>query len=125
MRIAAPTLQSLLETNVLEVKFTRRRPKESLPGTRRMLCTNSSQLLVSENGLSILHYQPAGGGLKYNAQLYNIVVAWDILKQDYRCISADDCELVTQLPADDTFWEYFNETILPMTPEEKINFMNS
>lgn len=125
MKLAAPTLKALLDNNILELKFTRRRPKAGTPLTRRMLCTTSQQLLLSENGLSILHYQPAGGVPRYDKALYNIVVAWDLLKQDYRSISADNCELITQLPADDTFWEYFNTNILTMTSDQKIAFMNS
>jgi hypothetical protein len=125
MKLGAPALKGLLDNNVLEIKFTRRRPKANLPLTRRMLCTNSQGILLSENGLSILNYHPAGGGALYNKELYNIVIAWDIMKQDYRCISADNCELVTQLPADDTFWEYFNNNILVMTTDQKNAFMNS
>lgn len=124
MKIGAPTLNSLLAQNVLEVKFTRRSPKPGDPPTRRMLCTNSQQLLLSENGLSTLNYRPAGGS-PVNKTLHNVVITWDILKQDYRCISADDCELITQLPADDSFWEYFNNNILTMTAEQKQAFINS
>lgn len=125
MIVASPTLTTLLNTNVLEVKFTRRRQRADLVPTRRMLCTNSQALLMSENGLNVLNYKPAGSGPRFNPALQNIVVAWDIMKQDYRCISADNCEVVTTLPADDTFWEYFNNNILPMNEAQKIAFMNS
>ena len=124
MKIGAPTLSTLLKENVLEIKFTRRSPKPGDPPTRRMLCTNSQQLLLSENGLSVLNYRPTGRS-PVNRTLNNVVITWDILKQDYRCVSADDCELVTQLPADEQFWEYFNNNILPMTPAQKIAFINS
>ena len=124
MKLAAPTLDNLLRDNVLEVKFTRRRPKPGVPLTRRMLCTNSKGLLLSENGLGVLNYRPAGGP-PINKTLHNIVIAWDIIKQDYRCITADNCELITQLPADDTFWEYFNEHILTMSVAQKETFLNS
>lgn len=124
MKLAAPTLQALLEQNVLEIKFTRRRPRQDLPLTRRMLCTNSQEVLLSENGLKVLNYRPAGGS-PVNKSLHNVVITWDILKQDYRCVSADDCELITQLPGDEEFWSYFNQNILPMTPAQKEAFMNS
>ena len=125
MKLGAPTLKGLLDNNVLEIKFTRRRPRADVPATRRMLCTNSQGILLSENGLNILNYHPAGGRPSYDKELFNIVIAWDIMKQDYRCISADNCELITQLPADDAFWEYFNTNILVMTTEQKNAFMNS
>ena len=125
MKLGLPTLKALLDNNVLEIKFTRRRPKPGVPLTRRMLCTNSQQLLMSENGRSVLNFQPAGGRPVFDKELYNLVHAWDVMKQDYRCISVDNCELVTQLPADDTFWEYFNKNILIMTTEQKTGFMNS
>ena len=124
MKIAAPTLEALLEQNVLEIKFTRRRPRQDTTATRRMLCTNSQQLLLSENGIKVLNYRPAGGP-SINKTLHNVVVTWDIMKQDYRCVSADDCELITQLPADDEFWGYFNQNILPMTVAQKEAFMNT
>ena len=124
MKLGAPTLAALLEQNVLEVKYTRRRPKPGDGATRRMLCTNSQAILTSENGLSVLNYRPAGGQDVIKNKL-NIVRTWDILKQDYRFVSTDNCELITQLPADETFWEYFNTNILPMTPAQKIAFINS
>ncbi len=125
MIVALPTLSSLLNENVLEIKFTRRRPKPDKPPTRRMLCTNNQNILLSENGLSILNYHPAGRTPRYNTTLHNLVVAWDIMQQDYRAISADNCDVVTTLPADDTFWEYFNTNILPLTEAQKFAFMNS
>ena len=52
-------------------------------------------------------------------------MAWDIFMQDFRFISAESCDLLTTLPGDDTFWEYFNENVLTMQLEEKTNFMNT
>lgn len=125
MRVARPTLQSLLNNNVVEIKFSRRRPKPGSPLTRRMLATNSQYLLVSENGFKTLNYTPATQPKTFNSELHNIVTAWDLLLQDYRSISADDVELITVIPADDEFWQYFNDNILPMTAEQKLTFINS
>lgn len=125
MRVARPTLQSLLANNVLEIKFSRRRVKPGAPLTRRMLCTNSQNILLTENGFKTLNYQPATQPKQFNSELHNIVTAWDIMVQDYRSISADDVELITVIPADDDFWTYFNENILPMTAEQKQTFINS
>lgn len=127
MKVGASTLRVLLENNVLEVKFKRRVPVAGKPATRRMLCTNSAVLLMSEAGRQTLHYNSPNGPPKYNTASKNIVIAWDIFKQDYRAISVDNCELISQMPVSGDgreFWEYFNNTIHPMTPQQKEAFFN-
>jgi hypothetical protein len=127
MKIGASTLTVLLENNVLEVKFKRRRAKPGAPTTRRMLCTNCAFLLNSEAGRSTLHYKPGVVAMNYSPASKNLVVAWDIFKQDYRAISVDNCELISQMPVSGDgveFWDYFNNTIYPMTPQQKLAFFN-
>lgn len=127
MRVAAGTLKALLENNVLEIKFTRRRKKIGAPATRRMLCTNSPVILKSNAGSRSLKYSPPSGPPKFNTTSKNIVIAWDIFKQDYRSISADNCVLISQMPVSGDgrdFWEYFNTSIHPMTVQEKTSFFN-
>ena len=127
MKVGASTLRVLLENNVLEIKFKRRRPKAGSPPTRRMLCTNSPVILLSEAGRKTLHYKPITSAPKYSPPSKNLVIAWDIFKQDYRAISVDNCELISQIPisGDGTdFWEYFNKTIYPMTPGQKDSFFD-
>jgi hypothetical protein len=127
MKVGASTLRVLLENNVLEIKFKRRRPKPGAPATRRMLCTNSPVILKSDAGRQTLHYKPTSGTPKYSPASKNIVIAWDIFKQDYRAISVDNCELISQMPVSgdgSDFWEYFNSTIHPMTTEQKQSFFN-
>lgn len=127
MKIGASTLSVLLENNVLEIKFKRRRAKPGSPTTRRMLCTNCAILLNSEAGRTTLNYKPGAGALKFSPASKNLVIAWDIFKQDYRAISADNCELISQMPVSGDgveFWEYFNNTIYPMTPQQKLAFFN-
>jgi len=36
----------------------------------------------------------------------------------------DMCYLVQQMPANDTFWSFFNEKIFPMSPNEKLRYMD-
>lgn len=127
MKVGASTLRVLLENNVLEIKFKRRRAKPGSPDTRRMLCTNSPVILQSDAGRTTLHYKPSTSGPKYSPASKNLVIAWDIFKQDYRAISADNCELISQMPVSgdgSDFWEYFNNTIYPMTPGQKQSFFN-
>lgn len=128
MKVGLSTLRVLLENNVLEIKFKRRRPRAGTPPTRRMLCTNSPVILLSEGGRRTLHYSNPTGTLPYQPTAKNLVLAWDIFKQDYRMISADNCELITTMPVTGNgmdFWEYFNDVIHPMTPQQKLAFFNT
>ena len=126
MKVALPTLITLLHSNVLEIKFTRRRPKPGDGPSRRMLCTNSPGILDTEQGHSLLHFESTGSSpQKFNPASKNLAVVWDILMQDYRCVNANNCEVITVIPGDEEFWTYYNEVLLPMTTDDKTNFMNS
>ncbi len=120
-------LQTLLQTNVLEIVFVRRRPERSpgRPLTRKMLCSNSMDLLNSTNGKLSLNFHLPAGPKQIDEVKHNVVVAWDIFMQDYRNISADSVFLVRQLPADDSFWDYYNKHLYTMSPQEKMQFMDS
>ena len=124
MIIQRAALDSLLLNNVCEVRFVRRRPRAGDGPTRRMLCTKSYELLNSINGRLTLNYAPPKGPKKINEAAENVLVVWDVLMQQYRTISMNSCDLIQQIPNDE-FWEYFNENIYPMSPEQKFNFMNS
>jgi len=124
MIVGLSNLKSILLNKVCEVKFARRNPKPGRPSTRRMLCTNNVQLLNSVEGRTILNYDPPRQAPNYNPNQENLIITWDILMQDFRTISCDSVDLITTLEADATFWDYLSEKISPMTPEEKINFMN-
>ena len=126
MHVALPTLSRLLNDNVLEIKFVRRRPKPGHSPTRRMLCTNSRELLDSKEAREAreaLHYVPSKRPPRYNPTAKNLVVAWDILIQGYRTINAEKCQLISQIPANDEFWEYFGNTLYKMTSAQKLTFM--
>jgi hypothetical protein len=123
--VGQSSLRSLLLTNVAEIRFQRR---VNVPGStafRRMWCTNSSTLLNSYNGRAILNYRPPSRGYTFDVTGKNLIVTWDILMQDYRNISMDNCDLLRSIPANEEFWKFFNENILIMSTQQKINFMNS
>lgn len=124
MIIQRSALDSILLKNVCEIRFVRRRPRVGDGPTRRMLCTKSYELLNSVNGRTTLNYAPLRGPKKINEAAENVLVVWDILMQDYRTINMNSCDLIQQIPEGE-FWEYFNENIYPMSPEQKFNFMNS
>ena len=128
MKVGASTLRVLLENNVLEIKFKLRRPKNNGVTTRRMLCTNSDVLLLSEGGRNSLNYTKPTKTLDYNPVTKNLVLAWDLFKQDYRMISVDNCELISQMPVSGDgrdFWQYFNDVVYPMTPQQKLAFFDT
>ena len=127
MKIGRETLVLLLETNVIELKFQRRRPKPGQAKTRRMLCTNSPIILESEPGRRTLHYKRGINPAPFPPAVKNLVITWDILKQDYRCVSMDNCEIITQMAVTgdgSDFWQYFNDSIYKMTSGEKESFFN-
>lgn len=125
MRVSRSALDGILMNNVCEVRFVRRIPKSGANPTRRILCTKSHSLLTSTNGRITLNYRQPTKPPLINEAKENVVTVWDILMQDYRNISMDQCELIQQIPANEEFWEYFNESIYPMSPEQKLNFMNT
>lgn len=125
MLITQPSLAAVLRSNVCEVKFLRRRPVAGKPPFRRMLCTNANQLLLSVDGRLTLNYAPAKGPPKYNHAMKNVIVAWDVLMQDYRTINCVGVDLIRSVPANEEFWKYFREELMLMTPAQKTMFMDS
>ena len=90
-----------------------------------MLCTNSSNLLNSINGKITLNYRTPKYGLSYNPDKKDLVLTWDILMQDFRNVAMESCEVVEQYPADDSFWDIFNEKFFIMSPGDKLFYMGS
>ncbi len=125
MLIQRATLDSKLMSSVCDVRFARKTPKPGFPPTRRMLCTKSYDLLNSINGKISLNYRPPAGNKTVNEAIHNILTVWDILMQDYRCINASSVDLIQEIPANDDFWDYFNTNIYPMSPDQKMNYMNT
>ena len=118
-------LKSILLTNVADIRFVRRRPVAGKSLTRRMWCTNSAALLNSFNGRAVLNYHAPTHNPKFNPSSENIIITWDILMQNFRCINMDSCEIIQSVPANDDFWKFFNENIYIMSTQQKINFMNT
>jgi hypothetical protein len=90
-----------------------------------MLCTKSYDLLGSTNGRIVLNYRPPKSGKQIIESKENACVVWDILMQDYRIVSADEVNVIREIPANDEFWNYFNKNILPMSAEQKLTYMDS
>jgi len=120
-------LSNLLLDNACEIIFVRRRPERAPghPAIRRMLCSNSMNLLNSMNGIRSLNFHLPRGPKKIDEVKHNVVVVWDIIMQDYRNVSMDNCHLRQTVPGDDTFWKYYSDVLLPMTADQKMNFQDS
>lgn len=125
MIVSLASLKSVLQNNVCEIKFNRRRLKPGKSSTRRMLCTNALPLLNSVDGRITLNYKPATNVLKFNPTQKNLVIVWDVFMQDYRCVNCDSCDLITSIPANETFWKYFNENLASLTTAQKVAYMES
>jgi hypothetical protein len=125
MKIALPTLKALLLENVVEVKFPRRRPKRGHASTRRMLCTNSPVILNSSNGRALLEYKATSSIRVTDPEIYNLIVTWDIFKRDFRQINMNNCDLITQMPADDDWWLYYYDNLSKMSIGQIETFYNT
>lgn len=123
--VSYSSLTSALASNVVELKFHRRRPKQGLDPFRRMLCTLDYNLLNSEKGTSVLNFKLSANSTAYNTQEKGLVVVWDILKQDWRMVNIESCHIISTIPTDppDKFWEYFNNTVSSMSAAQKSTFI--
>jgi hypothetical protein len=127
MRLGRAALAQLLMTNVVELRFRRRIEKAGFGDYRRMLCTNDRGLLMSTLGRNILNFEPATQPPKFNPAQKNLIITWDIFLQNYRCINCNDVETIAVIqtsPDPKQWWQYFNESILPMPAQQKATFMN-
>ena len=123
MKVNLPSLKSKLQTNVCEITFVKRRPKPGDGAMRRMLCTLDQSILNSVNGRTTLNYKPTSGAPKYNPESKNLLHVWDIMMQNWRMVSMDDCYIANTIPGNDEFWEYFNENVYNMSSEDKLTYM--
>ena len=124
MKVTLPTLKATLRENVCEITFARRRLYPGKLPYRRMLCTLNDNLLQSTNGRLVLNYRPPANSLPYPAESKKLFPVWDIFMQDWRMVSIDFCQLLTTYNTEE-FWNYFNEKLIKMSPQDKINYMNA
>jgi len=127
LKISVGALGALLTKNAVEIKFRRRRKKQGWSPIRRMLATNDLKLLNSPPGHITLNYKMPTHPPAFNVAAKNLVLAWDILYQDWRLISCEDCNVISVIPTDPPakWWEYFTKNIQYMTPAQKEAFCNA
>lgn len=124
MKVSLSTLKTIVQNNVAEIKFFRRRLKPGYAETRRMLCTNSFTLLNSTEGRLVLNYRPTNRPPKFNPNQKNLLIVWDIFMQNYRCVNMAACNLISTIPANKEFWKYFTQKLARLTTQQKLTFMN-
>jgi hypothetical protein len=98
-KVSLFTLENDLKYNLCEVFIRRRRILvRDRPVFRRMLCTNSNELLRSFHGATRLLFRPPKNPPPFDARSYNLVTTWDILMHDHRNINLDDTYLIYKYP---------------------------
>ena len=79
----------------------------------------------STDGRNVLGFTPTVGVKVPNPETYNLLVTWDLFKRDFRQINMNNCDLITQMPADQDWWLYYYEKISKMTAGEIESFYNT
>lgn len=123
----------MLNTHVIEATFVRRRPdlKPQSNPVRRALITNCTSLLNSQLGIEVLNFRrPSGFIQPYSLEAMQLVLAWDIMWQDYRQFDGLQASIVMSIPVgtpedQQAFWQYFQKSIYPMTPQQRMAFMDT
>lgn len=126
MKLSLNGLKQLCATNVVELRFNRRRPQGYNFPHRRMICTTDPAILDSQLGIEILNFKRPFTNASYNAASKNLLTVWDIIMQDWRNIPVESVDVVATVPTKppEKFWEYFNKVIVKMTARQKANFIN-
>lgn len=126
MKLSLDGLAKLCNTNLVELKFTRRVQTPGRPSSRRMLATLDSELLNSKEGIEILNFKPPTKSPSYDANSKGLLTVWDLLFQDWRNIPVDATVVVSSVPTKpvETFWKYFNKVIGKMSAAQKAAFMD-
>jgi hypothetical protein len=94
-KLSLSTLENDLRNNLCEVFIKRRRILvRDRPVYRRMLCTNSNELLRSFHGATRLLFRIPKNPPPFDARKYNLVTTWDILMHDHRNVNLDDTYMI-------------------------------
>jgi len=71
-----------------------------------------------------LNYTPPRSAPDYAPATKNLVITWDVFMQGYRTVNCDFCYIISLIPANQMFWDYFTEKVIKMTPAQKSAFMS-
>ena len=121
--------QTLLQKNVVEARFQRRHRKDGWSDTRGAFITTNWELLNGDLGIRTLNFRPPKGvGMRYDHTKYNLIVGWDLFRQDYRVFGVEFSTIRNFYDVSDDqgraeFWVYFREYIMQLSPREKLIYM--
>lgn len=121
--------QTLLQKNVVEVIFNRRHHKPGWSGSRGAFITTNWELLNSDIGDKTLNFKPPKGvGMSYDHRKYNLVVGWDLFRQDWRVFGVENSNIRNFYDVSDDqgraeFWLYLREYIMKLSSNEKLVYM--
>lgn len=129
MHLTWAGLKALSKQNIVELRFRRRHMKPGWNDWRRMLCTNATYILNSAPGHIALHFKPPTHPPVVIEGQYNMVCMWDLMWQEYRYVGCEAVDVVTVIPVktkeeQDAFWQYFNNYLQSLSPQQKLSFMN-
>lgn len=123
------SMQLLLQKSVIEARFTRRHPKLTWSNVRGAFLTTNWELLNSKSGRNTLNFNPPNGrGMGYDHRKYNLVVGWDIFRQEYRVFGVENSVILKIHDVSNDanralFWLYFQDRIMQLTSKEKLIYM--
>lgn len=121
--------QRLLQKNVVEARFIRRHEKPQWSTVRGAFLTTNWELLNDELGFRTLNFRPPNGrGMGYNHRDYNLIVGWDLFRQEYRVFGVENSVILNFYDVSDDegrtkFWLFFRERIMQLTNREKLIYM--
>lgn len=123
------SVQTMLGNNVVELTFVRRHVAYGWDDVRGILGTTNYNLLNGPFGGQVVHFRPPNGkGMGYNYKSKNLCVIWDFFRQEYRVFGAEQVHIrqlfdLTMPEEEEKFHEWFNEFIINMSPQLKLDFM--
>jgi hypothetical protein len=111
VKLSLNGLKQLCATNVVELRFNRRRPQGYNFPHRRMICTIDPAILDSQLGIEILNFKRPFTNASYNAASKNLLTVWDIIMQVLRNIPVESVDFVATVPSFQqfTFAEYVHK----------------
>lgn len=129
MSITMQAFQAMLQKNVIEARFIRRHDKPEWSGVRGAIITTNWRLLNDQYGIKALHFKPPNGrGMGYDHRKYNLVVGWDLLRQEYRVFGVENSVIIRMYDVSDdegyaNFWDFMKRRVMQLTTREKLIYM--
>lgn len=130
MAVNRAQLENVLKSNIVEIKWVRRIPKDGHSVTRRALATNSYGFLNSEPGRTIYRFSPPTQANILNTSALNLVTYYDLFRMNYRNISCESAQILKIIPISTPdqqkeWWAFFAKYTQSMNTADRFQFINS